>query len=378
MALERPRRRELTELVADHRVGDEDRDVLAPVVHGDGVTDHGRNDHGSPGPGLDDVLGALLVLGVHLLEQVVVHERALLQAARHAELLLALLAGLATADDELVAGLGGRAGAAFLLAPWADRVPAAGGLALAAAERVVDRVHGHSADGRALALPPHPAGLAPADVRLLGIADLADRRPAPDVDIADLTRGHPQLGVRTLLGHQLHARAGRSRDLGSAAGTQLDRVHHGADRDVAQRQAVARLDVGTRPVLDPIALLEQGRREDVALLAVRVVQQGDARGPVRVVLDLRDLGRNAVLVVPAEVDQSVRALVPAALVTAGHPAVVVAATPVVQRAYQRLLRLGPRDLHEVGHAGASAARRRRLVFADTHLESCLLPRCPIP
>src|SRR3712207_7110717 len=34
-------------------------------------------------PGADHVLGALLVLGVHLLEQVVVDERALLQAAWH-------------------------------------------------------------------------------------------------------------------------------------------------------------------------------------------------------------------------------------------------------------------------------------------------------
>src|SRR4029453_2347877 len=259
----------------------------------------------------------------------------------------------------------------------ADRVPAAGGLAFATAERVVDRVHGPPAHGRALALPPQPAGLAPADVGLLGVADLADRRPAPDVDVADLTGRHPQLGVRALLGHQLHARAGRPGDLGSATGTQFDRVHHGADRDVTQRQAVARLDVRARPVLDPVALPEQVRREDVALLAVRVVQQCDACGPVRVVLDVRDLGRNAVLVVPAEVDQPVRALVPAALVAAGHPAVVVPATPTVQRAHQRLLRLRPRDLHEVGHAGAPAARRRRLVLADTHLESFLLPRDPI-
>jgi hypothetical protein len=69
------------------------------------------------------------------------------------------------------------------------------------------------------------------------------------------------------------------------------------------------------------------------------VQQRDARGAVRVVLDVRDLGRNAVLVVPAEVDHPVGALVPAALVAAGHPAVVVPATLVVQRAHQRLLRL---------------------------------------
>ena len=44
---------ELAQLVPDHRLGDVDGDVLAPVVHGDGVTDHLGDDRGPPGPGLD-------------------------------------------------------------------------------------------------------------------------------------------------------------------------------------------------------------------------------------------------------------------------------------------------------------------------------------
>src|SRR5436309_2610895 len=83
---------------------------------------------------------------------------------------------------------------------------AAGGLAFAATERVVDGVHGDAADARALALPAHPAGLAPADVGLLRVADLADRCAAAQVDVADLTGGHAQLRVRTVLRDQLHTR----------------------------------------------------------------------------------------------------------------------------------------------------------------------------
>src|SRR6185312_3459879 len=49
------------------------------------------------------------------------------------------------------------------------------------------------------------------------------------------------------------------------AGRQLDGVHDGADRNVAQRQGVTRLDVGGRAVLDAVALLQQPRREDVTL-----------------------------------------------------------------------------------------------------------------
>src|ERR1700710_2027403 len=104
----------------------------------------------------------------------------------------ATLAGLATTDDHGVACFA-LAGAALGLAPRRDRVPAAGGLALATTVRVVDRVHDDTADRRATALPAHPARLAPADVRLLCVADTADRCPAADVDVAHLAGRHPEL-----------------------------------------------------------------------------------------------------------------------------------------------------------------------------------------
>src|SRR6202040_895568 len=83
VALERPGRRELTELVPDHRLGDEHRDMLAAVVHRESVPDHVGDDRRAARPGLDDLLRVLLVLHVDLLEQMVVDERALLQAAWH-------------------------------------------------------------------------------------------------------------------------------------------------------------------------------------------------------------------------------------------------------------------------------------------------------
>src|SRR6476646_290739 len=201
---------------------------------------------------------------------------------------LALLAGTTATDDELVAVLVGTSGAALGLPPRADRVATTAGLALTTTVRVVDRVHGHTADGRALALPAHAAGLAPVDVGLLGVADLADRGAAAQVDVADLTGRHAQLRVGAVLGDELHAGTGRAGDLRAAAGPELDGVDDRTDRDVAQRQVVAGLDVGRGAVLHGVALLQLRRREDVALLAVRVVQQRDARGEVGVVLDVSD------------------------------------------------------------------------------------------
>src|SRR5689334_7084980 len=106
-----------------------------------------------------------------------------------------LLAGTTPADDQLVGRLV-PPGAALGLAGRVHRVPAAGGPALATAVRVVHRVHGDTADGGALALPPHAARLAPVDVAVLGVADLAHGRPAADVHVPDLAGRHAQLRVR--------------------------------------------------------------------------------------------------------------------------------------------------------------------------------------
>src|SRR5512143_3215102 len=52
MAVERPRRRQLTEFVADHVLGDEHRDVLLAVMHAEGQPDELRQDGRAARPDL--------------------------------------------------------------------------------------------------------------------------------------------------------------------------------------------------------------------------------------------------------------------------------------------------------------------------------------
>src|SRR5215218_2165558 len=98
-------------------------------------------------------------------------------------------------------------------APRRDRMAAAGGLAFAAAERMVHRVHRDAAHVRLPAQPPSAAGLADRDVLVVDVADLADRRQAGRVDLANLARRHLHRGVLAVLGHQLHGGARAARDL---------------------------------------------------------------------------------------------------------------------------------------------------------------------
>src|SRR5699024_5475670 len=114
------------------------------------------------------------------------------------------------------------------------------------------------------------------------------------------------------------------------------------------------------------ALLQPVRGDDVALLAVPVVQQRDAGSAVRVVLDVGDLRRDAVLVVATEVDHPVGLLVAATDVAGGDPAAVVATAGPLVRCQQRLLRGGSGHLLEVGNRGAATTGCCRLVLADGH------------
>src|SRR6478735_1314756 len=129
------------------------------------------------------------------------------------------------------------------LAPRRYRVAATGRLAFTAAERVVDGVHGDAAHVRPLAHPPAPAGLADRDVLVVDVADLADRRKALDVDLANLARRHLHRGVVAFLGDELHRRPGAARNLSALARLQFHVVELRAEGDVLERQGIARQDV---------------------------------------------------------------------------------------------------------------------------------------
>src|ERR1700686_5209791 len=118
----------------------------------------------------------------------------------------------------------------FGLAPRRHRVPATGALALAATQRVVDRVHRDTAGVRALSLPAVATGLADRDQSGLAVPDRTDRGAAVDRYASHLGRGQPERREQTFLGDELDRGARAPPHLGSAARLELDVVHRGADR----------------------------------------------------------------------------------------------------------------------------------------------------
>src|SRR5687768_6735692 len=239
------------------------------------------------------------------------------------------------------------------------------GLGLAAAVRVVDRVHRRAANGRLDTAPALGTGLAELLEVVLDVADFTNGGAALRRHPAHLARAQAQRGVHALARDQLHASAGRARDLRALARLHLDAVHGGTDRDVAQRQRVAGLD---RRVAARHQLVADGDAlgsDDVAALAIGIAQQRDVRGAVGIVLDALDAAGDAFLVA-LEIDQAVVLLVATTGMTDRDPTMVVATAGLALRLNQRSVR---RTLVQVRvddpHLG-TAARRSRLVIHQCH------------
>src|SRR6478752_598626 len=133
-----------------------------------------------------------------------------------------LLAAAPAAHDVAVGLLALLAGAVPErgLAPGGHRVPAGRVVGLAAAVRVVDRVHRHAAALRPLPLVAAAAGLADLEVLVLGVGEGADGGAAIGADHPHLRGGQAQGDHLPLPRHQLDGGGGGAPELAALAGDQ--------------------------------------------------------------------------------------------------------------------------------------------------------------
>src|SRR3984957_14024289 len=212
------------------------------------------------------------------------------------------------------------------------------GLAFATAVRVIDRVHGQSANRRTHAAPAHRTGLAVAAQVVLVVADFAQGRAAVDVHLAALTGLQAQEGVQPFAGRELHGGAGAAGQLAALAGLQFHVVYRGTDRKMPQGHRIARLH---RRIGAAAHFITGGHAlggDDVAAFAVGVQHQRDVRGTVRIVFDTLDRAGNAVLVA-LEVDDAVLLPRTTADVTGGDATEMVARTGLALGHRQRRIRI---------------------------------------
>src|SRR5262249_50753840 len=143
-------------------------------------------------------------------------------------------------------------------------------------------------------------------------------------------RNHPDfagrqfhLGVTIAASDELGVGASGADHLATLKRLHLDIVDDRADRDVLHRQGVARLDVDIFASDYNVAHINTLRSDDVDLLAIFILQQGDEGGAVGIVFQALD-GCGHIPLAALEVDDAVALLHAAAAPAGGAPAKVVA------------------------------------------------------
>ena len=123
--------------------------------------------------------------------------------------------------------------------------------ALAAAVRVVTRVHHRAAHAWAAAHQALAAGAAELDLAVLHVADLADSGHALGEDAPDFAGRQADERVVLFAGEELRRSAGAADELGALTLVHFEVVDRRARRDVPERQGVSRLDLGRRARTSP-------------------------------------------------------------------------------------------------------------------------------
>src|SRR5687767_5267615 len=126
------------------------------------------------------------------------------------------------------------------LAPRRYRIAAARGLTFAAAMRVIDRIHRDASNLRPLAHPATATRFTERNILVLGVAALSYGRHTDDGNAPDFARRHTHLRVVAFLRDDLGKAACRTDHLTALSGTKLDVMNFRTERNVFDRQRIAR------------------------------------------------------------------------------------------------------------------------------------------
>ena len=211
------------------------------------------------------------------------------------------------------------------------------------------------------------AGLTDVDILMIQIANLTDTGGAVHPNVANFAGGKSDLSQLAFLSHQLCGSTSGTNQLSAVAGLQLHIVDHSTDRDVADGQAVAGLDISSSGGDDLVAGLQAVGSQDVAQGLVFVLDQSDESGTVGIVLNaLHSSGHIQLLAL--EIDHTVLALVAAAAMADGDVTIAVATCILLEALNQATLRFCLLIYAvESGNGHVSAGRGIRLKSFNSHL-----------
>src|SRR5580704_1012018 len=176
--------------------------------------------------------------------------------------------------------------------------------AFAAPHRVGHRVHGDAANVGPTPHPPFAARFADRHLNMVRVSDHANRRPTRAWQAPNFAGRKRDLRPLPFAGVHDGVHAGRAAQLPAPTRLHFDAVNLGPGRNLLEWHAVADIRLDFKTAFDFVANLETFRREDVSLLTVDIVQQGDPSRTVGIVFNEGDAGGNPVLFA-VEIDDAI-------------------------------------------------------------------------
>jgi hypothetical protein len=191
------------------------------------------------------------------------------------------------------------------------------------AMRVIDWIHRRSANVRTPAKPSLAASFSKPNRHVIGIPNFSERGSTSRRDTPNLAAWQTNLSPIRFPRNQRGIRTSTAAHSPAATRQQFDAMNIASQRDVLQRQAVANIRRRIRATLQPITNLQIVGSQNVTLLAVDVMQQGNPGTAVRIVFNRRHFGRHAIFVSP-KVNQPILSLVTTATMSNCDLALIVA------------------------------------------------------
>ncbi len=199
--------------------------------------------------------------------------------------------------------------------------------------RVIHWIHGRTTNMRATTQPTLATGFAEHNIHVIRIANLTHRSLASRWYTANLTTRERDLSPSPLASHKRRTRACTPTQDATTTSLQLNIMNRRTERNISQRQRIPNRRRCCSTGHNRCACRQAIRSDNVSLLAVHVVQQSNPGTPIRVILNGRNTGRNAVFITK-EIDNSISPLMTATPVPHSNATLIISATGLHQRAKQ--------------------------------------------
>ena len=141
-------------------------------------------------------------------------------------------------------------------------------------------------------------------------------------DQSDFTRGKFDMGIFPFLRHQLAIGSCAPDDLATFSHFQLDIVNQCTCRDISEGQGIARFNIRRRACDHLLPNLQLRRGEDISLLPIDIMKQGNPGRPIRIVFDGGHLRRDLPFI-SFEVNHSIFSFVTSSPMPSGDSSIKV-------------------------------------------------------